>query len=367
MASYEGSAAGVLRLAAETLVNATATLADGGVATTSLTRSLCNHRDGSVAGWTPDIDDAALEDWIAAPYPSALEWDTVAMFAAGRDTVHQSVGPAPETAAVDAAVTVLGTLFPATPAATQETVVETLLKAVKATKFGSTKRAATQANIVTALLAVLRTVTGPGRKGAVGKGKVLTGIQELLQVPLILNDPAQRVAAAEAMGRLATAMGASFITSLLKSLLDTILNNQDASTRAGYILALGCVLRHVGGTGVSAHLQSTIGANVPGFSLVPRTGIGVWPRLTFVGAVSASGSARRMDQRVSCLGFWQVSSPLFAATRTRSCTHTPCIRCTSSSSQPASCSSRTSTPSSLWWPSSSTRTHMPSPATCPTR
>jgi len=80
-----------------------------------------------------------------------------------------------------------------------------------------------------------------------------------LQVPLILSDPLQRVAAAEAMGRLATAMGAGFVASLIKSLLETVLNNGDPSTRAGYILALGCVLRHVGGTGVSAHLQSTVG------------------------------------------------------------------------------------------------------------
>ena len=259
LGAYEASAAGVVRVAVEALVSQTATLAEGGVATTSVTRALCNHRDGSVAGWTPDIDDAVLEERATAPYAAALEWDTAAIYAAGRAAVQQPLGPAPETAAVDAAVTLLGVLFPLVPAAAQEAAVETLLKAVKATKFGSPRRAATQANIVTALLAILRTVTGPGRKGALAKGKALTGIQELLQVPLILTDQLQRVAAAEAMGRLATAMGASFISSLIKSLLDTILNNQDASTRAGYILALGCVLRHVGGTGVSAHLQSTIG------------------------------------------------------------------------------------------------------------
>ena len=126
----------------------------------------------------------ALRTQVAAAYPTAVEWATNVLYSPGRVTLAQLLGPAPETAAVDAAVLLLGKAFPAVPAVAQETAVELLLKAVKATKFGSPKRHATQANIVTALLAALRTVTGPGRKGTIAKGKVLTGIQELLQVRL---------------------------------------------------------------------------------------------------------------------------------------------------------------------------------------
>jgi hypothetical protein len=183
MASYEASAAGVARVAAETLVATTAQLADGGVATTSLTRTLCDRRDGSLAGWPAATDEAVLEERATAAFLSALEWDTTAVPVLGRAAAAAApVGPAPETAAVDAAVLLLGALVPQLPAAGQETVVDTLLRAVKATKFGSPRRAATQTNIVTAVLAVTRTVTGPGRRGSIAKGKALTGLQELLQV-----------------------------------------------------------------------------------------------------------------------------------------------------------------------------------------
>ena len=68
--SFEASAAGVTRLAAETLGLTNAVFADGGLPAASVTRSLCNHRDASVAGWPADTEDnAALEAQVRVTVP----------------------------------------------------------------------------------------------------------------------------------------------------------------------------------------------------------------------------------------------------------------------------------------------------------
>ena len=69
-AAYESMAAALVRIAADTLVQTYGIFADGGVPTTSLTRSLCNQHDGIVAGWTPAVDEAVLEDRVRALIPA---------------------------------------------------------------------------------------------------------------------------------------------------------------------------------------------------------------------------------------------------------------------------------------------------------
>ena len=69
-AAYESMATALVRIAADTLVQTYGIFADGGVPTTSLTRSLCNQHDGIVAGWTPAVDEAVLEDRVRALIPA---------------------------------------------------------------------------------------------------------------------------------------------------------------------------------------------------------------------------------------------------------------------------------------------------------
>ena len=55
-------------------------------------------------------------------------------------------------------------------------------------------------------------------------------------------------------------MGKDFVASAVKSMLDCVLStNADPTSRAGYALAIGCVLRHVGVMSVSHHLPTTVG------------------------------------------------------------------------------------------------------------
>ena len=72
------------------------------------------------------------------------------------------------------------------------------------------------------------------------------------------GDPTLRLAASEAIGRLASLCGTTFLTNQVKVLVDQVVNNRDPSGRAGCALAFGSIYNHVGGLAAGPLLKTTV-------------------------------------------------------------------------------------------------------------
>lgn len=75
---------------------------------------------------------------------------------------------------------------------------------------------------------------------------------------MINGDPILRLAASDALGRLASLSGTNFLTSQVKILVDQVVNNRDPYARAGCALAFGAIYTHVGGLAAGPLLKTTI-------------------------------------------------------------------------------------------------------------
>lgn len=72
------------------------------------------------------------------------------------------------------------------------------------------------------------------------------------------GDIVLRTAASEALGRLASLAGTSFLTAQIKTLVDQVVNNRDPHGRAGCALAFGAIYSHVGGLAAGPLLKTTV-------------------------------------------------------------------------------------------------------------
>jgi len=75
---------------------------------------------------------------------------------------------------------------------------------------------------------------------------------------LIDGDPILRSASSEALGRLASLADTQFLATLMKTLVDLVVNNRDPQARAGCTLALGAIYDHVGSLAAGPLLKTTV-------------------------------------------------------------------------------------------------------------
>jgi len=67
-----------------------------------------------------------------------------------------------------------------------------------------------------------------------------------------------RSASSEALGRLASLADNQFLATLMKTLVDLVVNNRDPQARAGCALALGAIYDHVGSLAAGPLLKTTV-------------------------------------------------------------------------------------------------------------
>jgi HEAT repeat-containing protein 5 len=75
---------------------------------------------------------------------------------------------------------------------------------------------------------------------------------------LVDGDPILRSASSEALGRLASLADNQFLATLMKTLVDLVVNNRDPQARAGCALALGAIYDHVGSLAAGPLLKTTV-------------------------------------------------------------------------------------------------------------
>lgn len=75
---------------------------------------------------------------------------------------------------------------------------------------------------------------------------------------MVDGDPILRSASSEALGRLASLADNQFLATLMKTLVDLVVNNRDPQARAGCALALGAIYDHVGSLAAGPLLKTTV-------------------------------------------------------------------------------------------------------------
>jgi hypothetical protein len=80
----------------------------------------------------------------------------------------------------------------------------------------------------------------------------------LAQESVVDGDYVVRASASEAIGRLSSLAGTTFLTSQIKTLVDQVVSNRDPHGRAGCALAFGAIYEHVGGLAAGPLLKTTV-------------------------------------------------------------------------------------------------------------
>lgn len=226
---------------------------------------LCSGAEHTLlAPWSGGATDQALvEDQLQTLShmgSGALENDITCLVSGSAKDVH-NLWPEPDTpqvACLDAAVQAFGKVFPMIPERQKLQIIEHFTEVIKNCKQAQ-RQQAILLNALCALALAFRSVSesrGCSRLDNEALRKVSTALVESgLEsgaTPLV------RAVAAEALGRLAQAVGdPQFVALRAQACFDKLRVFRDGR-RAGYALALGCIHRHVGSLGSGQHLHTGV-------------------------------------------------------------------------------------------------------------
>uniref|UniRef100_F1KQ33 HEAT repeat-containing protein 5B n=1 Tax=Ascaris suum TaxID=6253 RepID=F1KQ33_ASCSU len=240
------------------------TLSDNGQSTscTSHLAALCPGVDESLLGaWLVDTDQAFIEHemyYSRNGICGSIENDPLCLIQSSMDEEQWWPEPLPpSTAVIDAAITVYGRLYPLVPSKHKMQMTEHFAECIKGTK-NINRQQAIQRNVFACLLTSLKAMGE--QKGCRLEGDALQKANINLIVPYMSNpNPLLRCAAAEALGRLAQAVGdAQFVASMAQFSFDKLKSCRDAINRTGFALALGSLHRYVGSLGSGQHLNTSV-------------------------------------------------------------------------------------------------------------
>lgn len=212
-----------------------------------------------------DSFEASLDNMLRMPILQSAEHDPLSI-CQSRDLTAESFWPEfppPLTQAVDAALALFARLLPLQDPTSVARLVTLMIDSVKSPKYDKNigRKAAVQVNATIAILLALRqAMASPSKhiREVFGSPGVTTPLSSFLKDGLIDGDPILRSASSEALGRLASLSDNQFLVSLMKTLVDQVVNNRDPQGRAGCSLALGAIYDHVGSLAAGPLLKTTV-------------------------------------------------------------------------------------------------------------
>lgn len=212
-----------------------------------------------------DSFEASLDNMLRMPILQSAEHDPLSICQT-RDLTAESFWPEfppPLTQAVDAALALFARLLPLQDPTSAARLITLMIDSVKSPKYDKNigRKAAVQVNATIAILLALRqAMTSPSKhiREVFGSPGVTTPLSSFLKDGLIDGDPILRSASSEALGRLASLSDNQFLASLMKTLVDQVVNNRDPQGRAGCSLALGAIYDHVGSLAAGPLLKTTV-------------------------------------------------------------------------------------------------------------
>ncbi|KAI0303661.1 armadillo-type protein [Multifurca ochricompacta] len=194
-----------------------------------------------------DSVEASLDDMLRMPILQSAEHEPLSL-CLSRDLATESFwqeSPSPLIQAVDAAMALFARLLP--------------LQDPYEKNVG--RKAAVQVNAAVAILLAMRqAMASPSKhvREVFGSANVTTPLSSFLKDGLTDGDPILRSASSEALGRLASLADNQFLATLMKTLVDQVVNNRDPQARAGCALALGAIYDHVGSLAAGPLLKTTV-------------------------------------------------------------------------------------------------------------
>ncbi|GJJ09041.1 hypothetical protein Clacol_003263 [Clathrus columnatus] len=171
--------------------------------------------------------------------------------------------PPPMTSVTDAAIGLFSFLLAEQDVHNISKVITQLIDFVRSPKLDKNpgRKAAVLVNTAVALLLALRQVISIGSrntKDAFASAQISDSLADFLKNAIVNGDIVLRNAGSEALGRLASLAGTSFLTTQVKTLVDLVVSNRDPNGRAGCALAFGAIYSHVGGLAAGPLLKTTI-------------------------------------------------------------------------------------------------------------
>ncbi|TFK25105.1 clathrin-coated vesicle protein [Coprinopsis marcescibilis] len=211
-----------------------------------------------------DSVEVALDTLHRQPIFRACEHDTLSLCQSTiSDTDYELVEPPPgATAVVDSAIELFSRLLPLQDLMSTNRVITQLLESVRSPRLekNAGRRAAVFINATVATVLALRVATASHSRqcrDTFGSSQITSLLSPFLMEAIIDGDLILRSAGSEAMGRLASLSGTSFLTSQIKDLVDKVVSNRNPYGRAGCALAFGSIYTHVGGLAAGALLKTT--------------------------------------------------------------------------------------------------------------
>ncbi|KAI9509814.1 clathrin-coated vesicle protein [Russula earlei] len=212
-----------------------------------------------------DSVEASLDDMLRMPILRSAEHDPLSI-CQSLDLTSESFWPEfvpPLTQVVDAALVLFACLLPLQDSSSAARLLAFMIDSVKAPKYDKNvgRKAAVQVNATIAILLAIRQAMASLSKHereVFGSTAVTTPLSSFLKDGLIDGDPILRSACSEALGRLASLADSQFLSTLMKTLVDLVVNNRDPQARAGCALALGAIYDHVGSLAAGPLLKTTV-------------------------------------------------------------------------------------------------------------
>lgn len=220
-------------------------------------------KDVQESHWLSEFDWIdTLENQIRSPVLGAIEQDPdVLIHSLDRQQLY--VGPVPATTAVaNLSIELFATLFPLQQPKVQESLLVQLSSYLYSPSSSSQKSdriTAMFVNSSVAIYSLLKYVTSSNSRDRISSTKILALIKKILTPILGSSDPIVRNVAAQALGLMCSIGGLSMSAEVIKYLIDEVVQNTDPSSRAGCSVALGYILKHVGGMFAGMHLKTVFG------------------------------------------------------------------------------------------------------------
>ncbi|KZT18252.1 clathrin-coated vesicle protein [Neolentinus lepideus HHB14362 ss-1] len=210
-----------------------------------------------------DMVEVAIDDLHRKPVIGCCEYDPLLLCQTSSDIANvEPYGAA--TAVVDSAIELFAQLLPLQDLSSSVKVLNQCIEGVRSNKLerNAGRKAAVLINTVIAVTLTLRKVTGQsGQRQAreVWASAPVTGLlAPFLKSAVVESDPVLREATSEAIGRLASLAGTTFLAQQIKQLVDQVVSNRDPYGRAGCASAFGTIHSHVGGLAAGPLLKTTV-------------------------------------------------------------------------------------------------------------
>ncbi|KAA8911182.1 hypothetical protein TRICI_003904 [Trichomonascus ciferrii] len=204
-----------------------------------------------------------LEKQVMTPILGSLEFDPMFLLEESPDRSTESPVPI-ATSVVDLSIELFAVILPTQTAKVVESILDQLRtyasSCINQSQKKTDHKTAVAVNSVVTIHTALKFAHSPKNsyKDSLKNLKVIKIFVDVIKKALADSDPYVRNMAAQSMGMLCSLGGSTTTTEHIKYLIDEIVANRDPNARGGCSIALGYILKYVGGMFAGLHLKTIL-------------------------------------------------------------------------------------------------------------